>query len=126
MRQRRVARVEHAGEIRVDHVGPLLERHRRDVCEHTDAGVVDHEIEAAESRDRRVDRASDVLVPSDIRLHRLDRAGTGRFDRRPRRRQMRGAAAGDGHLHAVGDERARDRKADAARSAGDERHFPAE
>ena len=81
--------VEDAGEIRVDHLGPLGRRHVGHVRKYPDAGVVDHEVQAAESGHGCGDGALHVVVAADVRLQRLDRAGTLLFNQRPRRRQMR-------------------------------------
>ena len=62
-----------------DHCGG---RHRRHVGEDADAGVVDQDVEAAEARDRRVDRALHVVVAAHVGLQRFDGAGPGRLDLR--------------------------------------------
>src|SRR5262249_10440630 len=126
VRQRGMACVEHAGEIRVDHFGPLFGRHRGDVGEDADARVVDQNVESAKARHGGVDGALHVRVPPHVGLQRLDRSRSRRLDRAARGRQVRRISAGDRDLHAVGDERARDREADATRSACDERHLPAD
>ena len=126
MRQRRLTGVEHAGEIGLDDLCPLIRRHRGDVGEDADAGVVDEEVEAAEARGGGLDRAAYLIVTADVGLQRLDSAGPGGFDLRTGRRQVRRIATGDRHLHAVGDKRARDRQPDAAGPARHQRHLPAE
>ena len=64
-------------------------RHVGDVREDADAGVVDEDVEAAEPRDRRVDRALDLVVAAHVGLQRLDGARARGFDLRAARRQMR-------------------------------------
>ena len=94
--------------------------HRRHVGEDPDARVVDHDVEATEARDRRVDRTLHVLGAAHVGLQRLDRTWARRLDGRARRGQMGFAASGRRDLHALGHQRARDRETDAARSAGDD------
>jgi hypothetical protein len=125
VRQGGMARVEHAGQIRLDQLGPLGGGHRRDVGERADAGVVDEKVEAAEARHSRLDRPLHLVVAPHVRLQRLDTARPGRFNLRPRCGEVRGAAARDSNLHSLGRQRTRNGQADAARSAGDQRHFPA-
>ena len=86
VRHRRVAGVEDAGQVGVDHLGPLRGRHVGDVGEDADAGVVDQDVEAAEPRDGGGDRALDLVVAAHVGPQRLDRAGPGALDLRPRRR----------------------------------------
>jgi hypothetical protein len=117
--------VVNAGEIRVDDVCPLVRRHRRNVGEDADARVVDQDVEAAETRDGRVDGALRIVVTAHICLQRFDAARTGGFDRMACRRQMRSASASHGDLRAFGCKRVRNRKADPARSAGYDRDLPA-
>ena len=58
--------------------------------EDADAGVVDEDVEAAEARDRRGDRALDVVVAAHVGLRSVSTAaGPGALELRPRRRQMR-------------------------------------
>ena len=84
MRQRRVAGVEDAGQVRVDDLGPLLRRHVGDVGEDADAGVVDEDVEAAEARDGRGDRA--------LRPRRSGERRPAASRRRPGRRPRSSAA----------------------------------
>ena len=102
-------------------------RHVGHVGEDADAGVVDQDVETAEPRDRRARprarprRSANVgrsvstaagPAPSIVRVAPPTRCGV--------------AAAGDRHVTPSADERARDRQADAARSAGDDRHLDRE
>ena len=121
MRQRRVTRVEGTRQIRFDHIGPLIRRHRCDVGEHADTGVVDQDVQSAEPRNRGGNRAFDSVVRSNVGLQRLDGTGSGRFDRGRGRGQLSSTPARDGDMHALGDEGAGNRQSDAARSAGDDR-----
>ena len=115
-----MARVEHAGQVRVDDLGPLRRRHVRDVGKDADARVVDKNVETAETRDGRGDRSLDLGVGPNVSAKRFDRAGPGGLDQRPGRRKVRLAPAGDRNLHALGDERLRNRQTDAARSSCDD------
>ena len=70
-------------------------RHVGDVGEDADAGVVDQDVEPAEARDRRGDRALDLVVAANVGLHVSTAPGPALSMSRPRRRQMRFAPAGD-------------------------------
>nr|UXE45183.1 malate dehydrogenase [uncultured bacterium] len=126
VRQGGVARVEGPGEIRVEDFGPCLRRHVADVREDTNACVVDNDVEAPESGDRRRDRALDCRVLTHVGFKRLQTAGARAFKASPRLREMRPASAGNRHLRAIREERVCDREADASRSSGHNRDFPVE
>ena len=83
VRKRGVARVEHAGQVRVDHLGPLFRRHVRHVGKDADAGIVDEDVEATEARDGCGDRPLDLGVAPNVGAKRFDRTGPGGLDQRP-------------------------------------------
>jgi hypothetical protein len=117
--------VERAVQVGLDHLLPLLDRqlvdrHRR----RAHAGVVEHQVHAAEALDRGVEQRRNLRGLRHVGRHReralgdvAERvAGLGN-----RLLQCIGPAAGEGHAPAVGDQRLRAGSADARTGAGDDR-----
>jgi hypothetical protein len=65
MRDRRMAAVVHAREVRADGLLPLLRLKIGDLGEDADAGVVDQDVEAAKPRDR-APMTSSTSLPSHV------------------------------------------------------------
>ena len=124
--QERPHRDERRGQVRLQHLAPLLDRHLRDRRER---------LEAAGERHQQVDRAEPVLDRAPGLVDLLGRAAVGgQRDRlgavRPQlgRKLLGGleAARDDRHLDAVPREQAAGRGADPLRAAADERRLPGE
>ena len=121
-RQRGARAIEHAAEVRVDDLAPVLERHLGDVRESADAGVVHQHVEAPKRLTvSSMRRSASPASPTS----RAD--GDGRGCRAPSccrawlaRRRSR-ALIDD--LHAALEERARDRQPDSLRSSGHDGHL---
>jgi malate dehydrogenase len=118
--------VEHAGQVRADDVRPLFRRHLGGIDEDADAGVVDENVQPAETRDGRVHRTLDVLVAAHVGAQRLDARRAGALEARPRLREMRFRSPGNRDVDPFRREHPRDRETDAARAAGDDRSLPAQ
>jgi len=116
MRNCRMTDVEHARQICVDDLFPLVGRHVGHVGEDADARIVDDNVEATETRDGSGNGPFDVCVGPDVGLQRFDLAGSRPLDFRTRRRKMRSALAGDCDLCAFSDQRPRNCQTDPARS----------
>jgi hypothetical protein len=103
MRNCRVAAVEHAGEVGVDDTPPVFVRLSGDVDEYANAGVVDEDIETAESVDRLVDKRSDGGSIANVRGDRMHGCTARRNRRKPLLSvtEMFGIDAGDGDVDAV-------------------------
>jgi hypothetical protein len=126
VRDGRVRAVEHAAQVRLDRLAPLLAGHFGHVDEDADGGVVHQDVEAAEPRDRRLDHAARVLFTPDVAGDPLD-AGARPLPLWPEcgggRREDRLVAAGDEHVGALFEQRLRNRPPDALRPACDERNL---
>ena len=69
MRQRRLAHVEHAVQIDVDHRMPIIQRHVNDrLAANGDAGVIDQYIQAAHLFDNAIDQSSRLIRRPNIGL----------------------------------------------------------
>ena len=120
------ARVDRLHQVVALHVG-LGDRRARD-----GAGVVDHDVEAAERRDRLLDGGLDRVLVAHIDDERqrpaaglLDLLGGG-VDRAFELGMRRLGLGGDGDVGAVARRPQRDREPDAARGAGDEQRLALE
>ena len=116
---------------RVDLVHQIEALHRRVECaaQPDCAGVVDEDIDAAEMRDGGVDRRAHVVLFADVALDRetvpagsIDRCSSGMDRARQFRIGHRGFRR-NCDIRAVTRGAQRNRKANAARSAGDEKGF---
>jgi hypothetical protein len=121
--QRRLGRDECAADIEVDHLVQFFQRGLFELLGDRGAGIVHQHVEAPEGGDGFFDRGLDRSGVGGIRSNR-DRLATGGFDGPDhRRRGVRAFGVSDGHLGAVGGQALGDRSTNAARAAGDERHF---
>ena len=78
------------------------------------AGVVDEDVEAAKARHGRRHDVVHVRVLANVRVERFDLPRPRRLDMAARLRKVCLGPAGDRHVGAFGDERARDRESDTA------------
>jgi hypothetical protein len=120
-RDRAARRAERGRQVRVEHDLPVvvLDLRREAVGAH--AGVVDEHEHGAEALFERGEVRIDPLPLHDVAAER-ERTPAGRLDLRDDRRGgVRGGVVADADGPAVGREALRDRRADPARGAGDER-----
>ena len=124
VRDRRVAAVEDAAQVRPMHPLPILDAQIGDVCEHADGGVVDEDVESAESGGGRVDGARRIARLLEVGADRDDPAPTCGGLRRGLERRL--IASGNRNVRTGRRQRTGDGQADPPRPAGDKRDFACE
>jgi hypothetical protein len=124
VRNHRPAAEKDARQIGFNHEAPIGSSLIGNLSHSSDAGVVNQDIDAAESIDRRPDELVHVRLVRNVGPHRQE-------TRSPAKsgfciRQRRPGTAADRHLRPVVEKRRGNRSADAARPASDDRDAPVE
>ena len=125
MRQDRTRQHVRRAEVDRGDAIPLLDGHLVDADRLVDAGVVDQDVDTAQSRDERVDRLVDRGSVGDVESQRLGRVAVGAELVARLAREVEQHVSGD-DMHSGGGKLAADLGAEAARATGHERDAPVE